>query len=58
MSMAIVWTGQASTRRGWYTDQHGHRLFLRRGEPAPICPFLGPAGVWWRLTIEVPDTGS
>jgi len=57
MSMPRVWTGQPSSHRGWYVDQHGHRLFLRRGELAPICPFLGPAGTVWRLMVEIPDTG-
>jgi hypothetical protein len=55
---AIVWTGQSSPRRGWYVDQHGHRLFLRRGEVAPICPFLGPAASAWRLQVELPDPGA
>jgi hypothetical protein len=58
MTMPTVWTGQPSSHRGWYVDLHGHRLFLRRGELAPICPHLGPAATVWRLAVEFPDVGS
>jgi hypothetical protein len=52
--MTTVGTGRPAMRSGWYVDQHGHRLFLRRGEPAPICPILGPAATIWRLVADLP----
>ncbi len=48
-------TGMPSPWSGWFVDQHGHRLFLRRGEIAPICGFLGPAGTLWRLAVQIPE---
>ncbi|MDX1691902.1 MAG: hypothetical protein R3290_12865 [Acidimicrobiia bacterium] len=49
-----VWSGQAVPRGGWFLDGHGHRLFLRAGDLAPICPAMGPAAVAWRLVREIP----
>jgi hypothetical protein len=55
MAMPTIWTGQRVPHRGWFVDQHGHRLFLRRGDLAPICPYLGPAGTLWRLSVPIPE---
>jgi len=45
----VIASGQRSPVSGWYVDQHGHCVFLRRGEPASLCPILGPASAVWRL---------
>jgi len=50
-----LFNGQRSPTRGWFSDQHGHRLFLRLDDFAPICPRFGPGAVLWRLVNEVPD---
>jgi hypothetical protein len=50
----IRWNGHPVPTRGWYADAHGHRLFLREGELAPICPYSGPARISWRLVAPVP----
>ncbi len=55
MTMSTMWTGQPAAHRGWFVDQHGHRLFLRKGEMAPICPYLGPIGTMWRLAVPIPE---
>lgn len=39
---------------GWYLDDHGHRVLLRRNEPAPVCPRIGPLAVTWRLLVPLP----
>jgi hypothetical protein len=51
--MLTVYNGQRNPASGWYVDRHGHRLYLRAGDLAPICPRQGPALVMWRLTREV-----
>lgn len=51
----VIASGRRAEVGGWYLDQHGHRLFLRSGEAAPICPHLGPATATWRLVAEVPS---
>lgn len=52
--MIVVTNGQSAPVGGWFTDQHGHRLYLRRGEVVPLCPHLGPCGtVLWRLARPV-----
>ena len=47
--MLIMWSGQPAPADGFYVDEHGHRLFLRRREPAPICVYSGSAVIRWRL---------
>jgi hypothetical protein len=51
--MLITWTGQAAPADGLYADEHGHRLFLRSGELAPICVFSGSAVMRWRLIQQL-----
>ena len=51
--MPMVYNGQENPRSGWYVDPHGHRLFLRAGDLAPLCPRLGLGTVCWRLLREV-----
>lgn len=53
--MLVIYNGQENPISGWFVDVHGHRLFLRRGDLAPICPHLGPAIARWRLTQEVAE---
>ena len=55
--MQVVTSGQPVTMGGWFVDQHGHRLLLRAGEPAPICPHLAPATACWRLVVPIPAAG-
>lgn len=55
MRAPTVWSGMPVPTGGWFVDRHGHRLFLRRGEPAPICPMIGPTPTPWQLLAEVPD---
>jgi hypothetical protein len=55
MRSVVVSSGRPVPLGGWFVDCHGHRLFLRRGELAPICPMLGPAATSWQLLVEVPD---
>jgi hypothetical protein len=52
--MLILWNGQRSPVGGWFEDEHGHRLYLRKGDPAPICPRFGPTLVRWRV-VQVFD---
>ena len=54
--MLMVTSGQPVTCGGWFVDQHGHRMLLRAGEPAPVCPYLAPAAVCWRLVVALPIT--
>ena len=49
----LVHSGHLVEVGGWYVDDHRHRVFLRRGEPAPICPRFGPARVTWRLAAPI-----
>lgn len=54
--MIVVTNGRPAPAAGWFLDQHGHRLYLRRGEIVPLCPYLGPcAPVLWRLIRPVGD---
>ena len=48
------WNGYPVPVAGWYADPHGHRLFLRAGDLAPICPHFGPQRVSWRLVAAMP----
>lgn len=47
--MIVVTSGQKIPVSGWFVDRHGHRLFLRRDDLAPICPHLGPEATTWKL---------
>lgn len=48
--MIAATSGQAAPAGGWFVDQHGHRLYLRRGQIVPLCPQYGPLSVvQWRL---------
>ena len=51
----ILFNGQPSPIRGWFADGHGHRILIRRGDMAPICPRLGPGVIQWRLMQEIPE---
>ncbi|MBI5156499.1 MAG: hypothetical protein HZA58_00645 [Acidimicrobiia bacterium] len=50
----LVHSGQRVEIGGWYLDAHRHPVFLRSGDPAPICPRFGPSAVMWRLVIPLP----
>lgn len=52
-----IHSGQPISTTGWFVDPHGHQLFLRRGQLAPICPRFGPVAVWWRLWRQVGGPG-
>ncbi|NQV06396.1 hypothetical protein HQ535_07580 [bacterium] len=52
----MVYNGYAVPVSGKYVDNHGHILFLRVGDLAPICPMMGPSTVCWRVVRKVPDT--
>jgi hypothetical protein len=52
--MPTVTSGRPVTDGGWFVDQHGHRLLLRAGELAPVCPHLAPAPACWRLVAPLP----
>lgn len=58
--MEIVYNGQQLGTTGWFVDEHGHRLFLQRGDLAPICPRNGPGVAQWRLVqrIGTPPPGA
>ena len=49
----IVYNGQELPVGGMYVDDHGHVMFLRAGDLAPICPRLGPSIVRWILIREI-----
>jgi len=49
----IRWNGHPVPIGGWYADSHGHRIFLRAGDVAPVCPHFGPARVVWRLVAPM-----
>jgi hypothetical protein len=51
----IVYNGQQLGNTGWFVDGHGHRLFLQRGDLAPVCPQLGPGVARWRLVQRIDD---
>ncbi|MCB2223080.1 MAG: hypothetical protein KQH83_02805 [Actinobacteria bacterium] len=52
--MPILFSGQPAVTSGWYVDEHGHRLLLRPGEPAPLCAMSGATPVRWRLVRPIP----
>lgn len=52
--MLVIHTGTPAPASGYFVDEHGHPLFLRREEPAPICMYSGPAVIRWRLVREIP----
>ena len=48
--MIVVTNGQLAPVGGWFRDQHGHSLYLRRGQIVTLCPQFGPfTPAWWRL---------
>jgi hypothetical protein len=51
--MLVIHTGFPSPSTGYFADDHGHCLFIRRGELAPICMYSGPATMRWRLVREI-----
>jgi hypothetical protein len=51
--MEIVYNGQQLGDTGWFVDGHGHRLFLQRGDLAPICPQSVPGVAQWRLVQRI-----
>ena len=53
--MMTLHNGQPSAVQGWYVDMHGHQLFMRRGDLAPLCPYSGPTAALWRLVREVAE---
>jgi hypothetical protein len=38
-----------------YADGHGHVLYLRAGDLAPICPRMGPGLARWALVREIAE---
>lgn len=52
--MVIITSGQPAPVSGFYLDEHGHRLFLRPSELAPLCRFSGATPIRWRLIQSVP----
>jgi hypothetical protein len=52
--MLVIYTGYPAPKSGYFADDHGHCLLLRRGDPAPICTYSGPSVVRWRLVREIP----
>lgn len=54
--IVMVYNGYAVPVPGMYVDGHGHTLFLRAGDLAPVCPMMGPSTVRWRLVREIADT--
>ncbi len=56
--VVILHNGQRARVSGWFVDLHGHRLFLRRKDMAPICPHRGPGPMLWRLVQEVADVAK
>ena len=51
----LIWSGQPAPVGGWFVDLHGHRMLIRVGDLAPICPYLGPSTAQWRLVCEIPQ---
>jgi hypothetical protein len=51
----IRWNGHPVPVGGWYADPHGHRVYLRAGDIAPICSQSGPTRIAWRLVRPIPD---
>ncbi len=49
----MVANGQRVPVTGWFVDRHGHRLFLRRDDLAPLCPYRGAEPTVWRLVQAV-----
>lgn len=49
----MIHNGYPVPAGGWYEDAHGHRVLLRAGDLAPICPRFGLVPVAWRLVIPV-----
>ena len=49
----VVYNGQELPVGGMYADDHGHVMYLRAGDLAPICPRLGPTVVRWVLIREI-----
>ena len=53
--MITLHNGQQNQVQGWYVDLHGHQLFMRRGDLAPLCPHSLPTPALWRLVREVAE---
>ncbi len=56
--MTTIHNGQSSPIQGWYVDLHGHQLFMRRGDLAPLCPHSTPTSALWRLVREVAEIAA
>jgi hypothetical protein len=52
--VVIVVNAQPVPVSGWYLDRGGDRLFLRSGDPAPICPRHGMPVTRWQLVHALP----
>lgn len=49
----VLHNGQPVPVAGWFSDVHGHQLFLQEGSLVPACPYLGFAPMLWRLVREL-----
>lgn len=55
--MVTLSNAQPVPASGWYEDQGGDRLYLRKGDLAPICPRHGLSLTRWRLVIPLAHPG-
>lgn len=49
----IALNGMAAERSGYWTDRHGHRVYVCRNDVMPSCPRHPYATTRWRLEAAV-----
>ena len=49
-----LFNGAAAFTGGFYSDRHGHRVYVCSGQLIPGCPQYPSQTTYWRLDSEVP----
>ena len=53
MARPLTFNGMTAAESGYWTDRHGHRVFVCRGDLLPSCPRYPFATTEWMISAEV-----
>jgi len=53
MAVPIAINGMTARASGYYSDRHGHRVFVCRGDLVPSCPRYPFATTEWTITAAI-----
>ncbi len=53
MPASITFNGTTAEESGYYTDRHGHRVFVCRGDLVPSCPRYPFDSTGWTIAAAI-----